>query len=393
VNFFTKHKQKIIYISLIGILLLSLILRIDKLNAFENMALGPDAIWYKSIASKSTGFYDTGIREPFFVFLIKLFINIFGAENFTLRYLTVFLSMVSILLTFKIGKELFGSDAIGLMSAFFTGVNHYLIFMSVRLLRLELFIITILLLFYILFINHEKNNVRYILIGIFGGIVCLTRITSLSFVIPFIIYIFWREKISYIKMIIPITIITVMVLPHFIHNKKTFGSYAHSVDIHAKWYRNREFKDKPGFPTSKELAKNSYTGRPITSFEYIFGMHSIKTVVKRSRKGFSRIFLGRYRKHFFSRNDFLVLCLFCGYVMILFTKYRFLWGIMIFLIGPTSFLAGTLNFDLDPRLIAHIYPFMIFITSFFIVTLGKTIFRRIQMHAPANIFFKNWRLR
>ena len=180
-----------------------------------------------------------------------------------------------------------------------------------------------------------------------------------------------------------------MVLPHFIYNKKTFGSYAYSIDIHAKWYRNQEFKDKPGFPTSKELKKNSYAGEPITSFDYIFGMHNIKTVVKRSRKGFSRIFLGPLRKHFFSRNDFLVLCLFSGYVMILFTKYRFLWGIMIFIIGPTFFLAGTV--DLDPRLIAHIYPFMIFITSFFIVTLGKIVFQKIQMYIPANIFLRNWR--
>ena len=182
-----------------------------------------------------------------------------------------------------------------------------------------------------------------------------------------------------------------MVLPHFIYNKKTFGSYAYSIDIHAKWYRNQEFKDKPGFPTSKELEKDSYTGGPSTSFEYIFGMHSIKTVVKLSIKGFSRTFLGRYRGKFFSRNVFLVLCLFGGYVMILFTKYRFLWGIMIFLIGPSFFLAGA--FKLDPRLIAHIYPFMIFITSFFIVTLGKTVFQKIQMHAPANIFSQNWRFR
>jgi 4-amino-4-deoxy-L-arabinose transferase-like glycosyltransferase len=374
--------------ALTGILLLSLLLRFDKLIALENMNLDPDAITYRAIALKSSSFYDSNIREPLFVFLIKIYTRLFGTEYVILRYLTVFLSILSILLIYKAGKELFDSELIGLLSAFFTGVNSYLIFMSVRLLRLELFIITMLLLFYILFIYSEKNNIRYFLMGILGGLVCLTRITSFAFVIPFIIFIYWRDKLSYVKMIIPVLIINVMVIPHFINNKKTFGSYTHSVDIHAKWYRNQEFKNKPGFPTSKELEKNSYTGRPITSLEYIFGMHSIMTVVKRSIKGFGKIFFGSYRKHFFSANDLLKLFLFGGYILILFTKYRFLWGVMILLIGPTFFLAGTLN--MDPRLIAHIYPFMIFITSFFIVTLVKTIIQKARTCAPANNFLKRW---
>ena len=182
-----------------------------------------------------------------------------------------------------------------------------------------------------------------------------------------------------------------MVLPHFIHNRQAFGSYTYSVDIHAKWYRNQEFKDKPGFPTSKELEENSYAGEPITSLEYIFGLHSVKTIVMHSIKGFKDIFFGSYRKVFFARNDFLKFCLYGGYVMILFTKYRFLWGVMILLIGPTFFLAGM--FEIDPRLIAHVYPFMIFITSFFMVTSGKIIYQKIQMHVPAGILFNNRRFR
>lgn len=229
---------------------------------------------------------------------------------------------------------------------------------------------------------------RYVFVGIAGGLVCLTRITSLSFVIPLIVFAFWREKISYVKLLIPVSLIIVMVLPHFIHNKKEFGSYTHSIDIHAKWYRNQEFKDQPGFPTSKELQKNSYQGQPVTSLEYIFGMHSLPTVIIRSIKGFGRIFFGSYRKDFFSANDLLELFLFGGYILILFTEYRFLWGVMILMIGPTFFLAGTLN--LDPRLIAHIYPFMVFITCFFIVSVGKTVFQLIQSRAPADSFIKKW---
>jgi hypothetical protein len=80
--------------------------------------------------------------------------------------------------------------------------------------------------------------------------------------------------------------------------------------------------------------------------------------------------------------------LFGGYILILFTKYRFLWGVMILLIGPTFFLAGTL--DMDPRLIAHIYPFMVFITSFFMVSVSKLMFKIILDRAPTNSFIKKW---
>ena len=107
---------------------------------------------------------------------------------------------------------MFSSELIGLLSAVFAAVNSYLIFMSVRLLRFELFLIAVLLFFYVLFLKTDKSNFRCILIGISGGIVCLTRITSLSFVIPFIVFIFWRDKIALKKMIVPLSILIIMVL-------------------------------------------------------------------------------------------------------------------------------------------------------------------------------------
>lgn len=386
--FFIKNRQFFTIVALVIIILLSLILRAQKLQSMQQVSLDPDALGYRSIALRSSDFYDTEFREPLFVHMIKLYIKLFGNEPLTLRYFTVFLSIISILLIYKTAQKMFHSELIGLLSALFCSLNPYFIFMSVRLLRLELFIITILLLFYTLFIHREQNYARYVFMGVVGGLVCLTRVTSISFVIPLIIFSFWQEKIPFVKLIIPVSIIIVLILPYFIHSKKKFRSYTYSVDIHAKWYRNQEFKDLPGFPSSKELEKNSYLGKPVTSFEYIFGMHSLPTVVIRSIKGFGRIFFGSYRKDFFSANDLLELFLFGGYILILFTKYRFLWGVMILLIGPTFFLAGTLS--LDPRLIAHIYPFMVFITSFFIVSVSKTIFQLIQDRAPADSFLKKW---
>jgi 4-amino-4-deoxy-L-arabinose transferase-like glycosyltransferase len=384
------HKNELVLFTLIGILILSLLLRLDKLIAFENRSLDPDAISYRLIALKSESFYDTNVREPLFVMLIKIFINFFGKNETTLRFLTVFLSLLLILVVHITGKHLFGNELIGMLSAFFAGINDNLIFMSVRLLRLELYVITILILFYLLFIKQGESYSRFVLIGISGGLICLTRITSLSFVFPFVFFVFWREKLSYTKMIIPISIIIVMVLPHFMHNKKKYGSYTYSIDIHATWYRNQEFKDKPGFASTKELEKNSYKGGPISSFEYIFGMHSLKTVVVRSIRGFIEIFFGKYLKYYFSRNDFMVLCLYAGLLMIMFTKYRFLWGIMVLLIGPTFFLAGTIT--IDSRLIAHIYPFMVFITIFSMLTISRTIWQKLQLYGPTDTFLKKLRL-
>jgi hypothetical protein len=386
--FLIKNKLLFTTVALVIIILLATILRVQKVQSMQQAPLDPDAAVYRSLAMRSSAFYDSGFREPLFVFMVKLYTKLFGNEPLTLRYFTVFLSTVSILLIYKTGQELFDSQLIGLLSATFIGFNAYFIFMSIRLLRLELFIIAILLFFYTLFICKRQNYARYVFIGIVGGLVCLTRITSLSFVIPLIVFAFWREKISLVKLLIPVLLIIVMVLPHFIHNKNKFGSYTYSVDIHAKWYRNQEFKDQPGFPTAEQLQKNSYQGRPVTSLEYIFGMHSLPTVISRSIKGFGRIFFGSYRKDFFSANDLLEIFLFGGYILILFTKYRYLWGVMILLIGPTFFLAGTLL--LDPRLIAHIYPFMVFITSFCIVSAGKTVFQLIQSRAPADSFIKKW---
>jgi len=373
-NTFPIHKKHLVAFTVIGILLLSFILRCDRLLTMQNSPLDPDAITYRILALKATHFFDSDFREPLFVFLIKLYIKVFGNEASTLRYLTVFLSIISIYLTYVVGRGMFRLYFIGLASAFLMAINSYLIFMSVHLLRLELFIICILLLFYYLFVRKGDTIQRHILVGISGAACSLTRITSLSFVIPFILFSAWRNKSSISKCLLSIAITIIIVLPHFVNNKRKFGSYTYSVDIHAKWYRNYEFKDKPGFPTSKELEKNSYAGSPVTSYQYIFGLHSLGTVFKRSVKGFFKIF---FQRRFFGHN-YLLFCLYLlGLCSILMTEQRFLVGTMIFMIGPTAFLVGTLA--IDKRLVMHLYPFKAFITSYFMVTAAKYLYSRVGL--------------
>ena len=79
-------------------------------------------------------------------------------------------------------------------------------------------------------------------------------------------------------------------LPHIYSISKKHGDPFYTMNKYARFYANREFMGKPGFPTKEEvIEKGMYTGPQITPVEYYFGLHTPWQLVKYNLIGFTKI--------------------------------------------------------------------------------------------------------
>lgn len=166
-----KNKRDWTPFVLAGIILLGAALRLYNLGA---KALWYDEISTISIAEKSPHF----ILQPFssyksaFIILLKIWIGIFGTGVLALRLLPAAFGIISIFLTFRIGKELFNSRA-GLISAFLVSISCFHIYHSqqVKQYTFILFLVLLSTLYLIKFIAEGKA--RFIITNVLLNILIL----------------------------------------------------------------------------------------------------------------------------------------------------------------------------------------------------------------------------
>lgn len=166
-----KKDNKWTLFILLGIILLGVVLRLYNLTA---KALWYDEISTISIAEKSLGF----ILQPFssyksaFVILLKIWIGIFGTSIFATRLLPALFGIVSIFLTFRIGKDLFNSR-VGLIASFLFSTSSFHIYHSqqVKQYTVLLFLVLLSTFYFVKFIAEGKT--RFILPNVLLNILIL----------------------------------------------------------------------------------------------------------------------------------------------------------------------------------------------------------------------------
>ena len=249
--------------------------------------------------------------------------------------------------------------------------NGYLTWMSPRGFRLELYIITILMFSYYVFISSSKISLQARMIGlcVWSVLTVWLRINSVIFIIPLLVYSAWKHEIGWKYVLWPIVMMLIFLLPHFVYNQKNFGDPFFSSNIHAVYYRNYEFvkvKEKGcvGCPTRDEFSASSYSGSPTTTFKYVFGMHGIGEIAGNTWKGFKEILLEQsqfFQNQTGKTSSTCYYIYLAGLIFILFSRYRIMLLMPILLI---NFLAFIVPIHLDPRLSDHIAPFISFGLAF-----------------------------
>ncbi|MFN3476460.1 MAG: glycosyltransferase family 39 protein, partial [Candidatus Methylomirabilales bacterium] len=144
---------------LLAVLAIGFFLRFLNFERVIYSALDPDAQGYRAYAERMTlfgenGFYSANfsLREPFFLLIAKTFFLLLGPSDTHLRLLSLLLSLVAILLTYRLAREPFGYG-LGLLAALAMALNIPLIVESGRGLRLELEMVLLLLFCYVGFVK------------------------------------------------------------------------------------------------------------------------------------------------------------------------------------------------------------------------------------------------
>jgi hypothetical protein len=242
------------------------------------------------------GFYSAQFnqREPLYIFIVKVFFYFLGISDTHLRFVSFAFSLVTIYLTYRIGKEWF-NPIVGLSGAFILSIHPYLISLSARGLRAEWFTTLVLLFIYFSYLNKEISyRWRVVITGFLTGAILLTRSEYLPAVVivllfyPFLAGSKWNYKMILITLIMGISLLT----PHLYSVYKKHGNPFYTVNAYTRFYANREFMGKPGFPTKKEIVeKGMYTGAPLTPLDYYFRMHTPWQFIKYNVVGFTKIYL------------------------------------------------------------------------------------------------------
>ncbi len=360
---YDRARNALFAFTVFAIVLLAFCVRWNLMVEKAGHLLDPDARGYYAIATTSPGLFQSAcdippyVREPFFIWAIRIFYIFTPSTETSLRFFTLLLSLGALVAGAYFGRAICNAF-VGLVVAFLMAINSNLIFMSVRGLRLELYMLVILAFAACLMFLRPKTVRRFSLLGITTGILHLSRITSLSFTIFLLPLLGVIKRWKATQVMLALGIGLLLLTPHLVFNYfyNDSGDPFFSGNIHARFYRNIEFQGQQGFPSVDAVRANPYTGPPITTFQYLFGLHTIPEVVYASLRGFVRIFFTAYAKGILLEGNVVLFALYLvGLVSLLCSPSRMLLLIMFFVEMPILFIAGK---AVDWRLVAHIAPFV-----------------------------------
>jgi len=354
----------------------------------DNMGcpLDPDARGFLAIALSGGGPFNTVcdiapyVREPLFVWVVRTAFLIMPPGEQSLRLVTMLLSLGVIAAVYPAGKRWFGRvPALG--AACLCAWNPYFVLMSMRGLRFELYILSILAFLWSLEYFGRRGEWGGVRVGAAAAACVLARITSFSLTIPLtLLYFFLRKGMA--RELIPALIIPFLFLaPHLHFNWRYSGDPMFTSNIHAKFYRNLEFAGQPGYPTLEEVTAHPYTGEPVTTVQYIFGHHTLGELFTMGTRGLWLVFLRGYTTGgLFNYHKVLFLVYLAGVACVLFTKKREWLLVVLLLQGPSVVLAPL---GMDWRLALHTGPLMYLIGCYGVTRLLRLAWSRIRRTPPA----------
>jgi len=345
----------------------------------------PDAHGYIELAQKMTNFYGASVREPLFVLWNKIWFGISKDNLYAVRIASVFAYSISAIFLFLILRRIF-SENYALIGGIFYLYIPYSFVSHLRGLRLEFFLMLLLLSVYLTFFFLEKKW-RSVLAGIVYGFLLLTRLESFIFIFFSIFYIFAfvkgdvKEKL--ISIAVALGVAFVLSFPFYFSCFKEKGSFFYVLNYHSKFWFSHEFAGtSKGRPPEISL-KNPYNV-DMNFFRYVFEERSFMDIPRKVVNGYVELFKNAIPHILRVPVDFRFLRFFiwAGILFSLFftpTRVIFFWG-MVF-VFPYSFILSLKLVgypSIDIRFAATSLPLICFGFIAFLYTIEK-IFRKLKI--------------
>ncbi|KKP84908.1 MAG: hypothetical protein UR83_C0008G0022 [Candidatus Moranbacteria bacterium GW2011_GWF2_35_54] len=173
-----KNKEKLVLIALSLIILLGVFLRVYHINTAppgiypDEAVNGQDALRVLDDFDNFQWFYpDNDGREGLFMNLVTVSFAFFGVSAFSLKLPAIIFGILAILGTYLLAREMFKSDRLALLAAFFGAVSFVSVNFSRISFRANMLPFILVWSFYFLFLGlNSKKTIHFVLAGIFFGL-------------------------------------------------------------------------------------------------------------------------------------------------------------------------------------------------------------------------------
>jgi dolichol-phosphate mannosyltransferase len=310
-----------------------------------NAPLPPDLWTYLSLAENMTRPFDTGIREPLFVWYCKALMIFWNDPErifLVLRAMGVPFFIATIFLTYRLGCRVF-SVPVALGACFLLAVNWSQIENDLNGLRNTwegLFVLAILLVLY----GETFSALRWAALAALSSGFALLKFTFLPTAV--LVFPVWfrarRWKLGLAGAALAVMIVAA--LPHFANNRRIGGNFFYSSNFLTRNFRNLEFAGRPGFPTPEQVKLDAWAGPPVTTWEMMFVLHSPWQAVWHTAEGAFNLVWGTAASRYFAKNTawflyaFLLPCYLAGTFFLLRARDgRLLFYFMVCFVLPFAF--------------------------------------------------------
>jgi len=201
-----------------------------------------DPFGYLWAAREPRGFYDAHVREPVFVFATKLFLWLTGGQDIAVNLASAAFSVLAVVAVYFLGASAF-SSTVGFLAALLFALERQVITVSVEGWRDDAFTFFVVLsCLSLLKLSTAPTRWRTLGAGLTSGLACLTRITSLSFLLPGHAWLLLppidRKRI--VSVASSLSLMLALLAPYLLACAVVFGDPLHSINSHTAFYGGRQ---------------------------------------------------------------------------------------------------------------------------------------------------------
>jgi len=297
-------------------------------EVFSNIPLSDPAL-YPEIAKASRFFYDTGIREPVQIYIVKFFM-LFGLNDIlSVRVATLLVASFLCVFLFKFVYTKYGFVA-AMVAGFVFAANPYMGYYSVQgVNNLTSGFFLMLFIYFLAKKDYIRKNLIYT--ALFASLSMLTRLENILIVF-FILASFALINFSKIKLRFSLLVFAfafIVALPYPLHQAYKYKNPIHSHNMAARFWVNTE-KNGPH-------CGDRYKDGPMSISRFLF---------RDGIRGAARSFGAGYFKsgfHYLPRILYYKTAFFLfifGFIMTLLRRKYFLASLLPIIILPVVFIAG-----------------------------------------------------
>jgi hypothetical protein len=232
-----------------------------------------DPYTYLEYARQMRSFYAAHRREPVFPFATKVWLRLVDGHDTAVSFASASCAVAALVLTVLVGAEAF-SFPVGVAAAALWAIEFDAVSWSTEGWRDDAFGAAVLLTTWLaLRYRRQPSAWQAVAMGAAGGLTCLVRITSLSFLLPLfaaLVVAAGREWRTGLRRIALAFAVALLVAGPFAYNCwRVFGDPLYSIDTHANAYRAEEGKNEAEPATVRSYVAEHLRARPIDALDTV----------------------------------------------------------------------------------------------------------------------------